>query len=558
MTKQELHSLCLTEKNRVDKRRILKVLTQNNLVNSVQSILPEKSLEEAYFWYYYDLKSYPKTCVTCGKELTKFVNFAVGYGVTTDCSLKCARLNKSNQSKTKNTIFEKYGVTHQMYIPAVVELVKKTVKERYGRTPLHSEKAKNTRIQKYGNAQISKTDYWRQKTKDTFYNKYGGYGFQKNNVLNEESCLTLSEELNCSRDISLQKMMSFKRDRDKMLVVASQSECEIVLYDFNLETVQYRHKCGAIQSSSLSNPSSRFRCYTCFPKSQSLFEISFFKFLSECTSEEILKNDRSLIKPLELDFYIPSLKIAFECNGDFWHSYNKKESHTEKMKHHNKASLCESIGVRLIQLSDTQWENKREFVEDLVKSSLGLSKKVFARNTEIRKVFRKEAEVFLNKNHIQGFASSKFYFGLYLNDELLSVIGLGKKRFSKSNSAEIIRSSTKLGYTIVGGFSKLLSAAKVELSNQGFESLMSYVDRSIFSGNSLLSVGFSKTGITKPGYKYIKDEIQLSRFEAQHSKLPFLLKDKYRADLSEQENMFASGYRRLWDAGNLIFSINIK
>ena len=43
-----------------------------------------------------------------------------------------------------------------------------------------------------------------------------------------------------------------------------------------------------------------------------------------------ITNDRSVIPPKELDIYIPSLKIAIECNGCYWHSDMKKTKNQMK------------------------------------------------------------------------------------------------------------------------------------------------------------------------------------------------------------------------------------
>ena len=37
-------------------------------------------------------------------------------------------------------------------------------------------------------------------------------------------------------------------------------------------------------------------------------------------SGEIVENCRNIIKPYELDIYIPKKKIAIEYNGIYWHS----------------------------------------------------------------------------------------------------------------------------------------------------------------------------------------------------------------------------------------------
>ena len=51
---------------------------------------------------------------------------------------------------------------------------------------------------------------------------------------------------------------------------------------------------------------------------------------------DFLKNTRKQIPPYEIDIYIPSLKVGFEINGNFWHSeiggHRDKTYHITKTK----------------------------------------------------------------------------------------------------------------------------------------------------------------------------------------------------------------------------------
>ena len=63
------------------------------------------------------------------------------------------------------------------------------------------------------------------------------------------------------------------------------------------------------------------------------------------------ENDRTLIKPLELDIVIDELKLAIEFNGLYWHSILiKPEGY-----HLNKVLKCNSVGYRLIHIWEDEW-----------------------------------------------------------------------------------------------------------------------------------------------------------------------------------------------------------
>ena len=67
---------------------------------------------------------------------------------------------------------------------------------------------------------------------------------------------------------------------------------------------------------------------------------------------EIIRNDRQLIKPYELDILIPELNLAFEFNGDYWHSnemIRKRNPQFASSKQFDdfKKRECEKQGVKL-------------------------------------------------------------------------------------------------------------------------------------------------------------------------------------------------------------------
>ena len=87
---------------------------------------------------------------------------------------------------------------------------------------------------------------------------------------------------------------------------------------------------------------------------------------------DIIHNDRKLIKPYELDVLIPSLNLAFEFNGDYWHSNEMiRERHphfkTSKQFDNFKKQECEKHGVELFFVREKQWANNYEKTVDRIK-----------------------------------------------------------------------------------------------------------------------------------------------------------------------------------------------
>lgn len=76
---------------------------------------------------------------------------------------------------------------------------------------------------------------------------------------------------------------------------------------------------------------------------------------------KIICNDRTIIKPLELDIYIPSKNIEIEFNGSYWHNYNLFPNvYKRDMK---KREMCKQKGIKLITVLENDWLNNKENVK---------------------------------------------------------------------------------------------------------------------------------------------------------------------------------------------------
>lgn len=81
-----------------------------------------------------------------------------------------------------------------------------------------------------------------------------------------------------------------------------------------------------------------------------------------------IKGSRDVIPPYELDFYIPSLNLAFEYNGEYWHSdkmikaRSKGKFETAESYHNMKTQRCKELGIDLIHL----WESDGMYNRDIV------------------------------------------------------------------------------------------------------------------------------------------------------------------------------------------------
>lgn len=87
---------------------------------------------------------------------------------------------------------------------------------------------------------------------------------------------------------------------------------------------------------------------------------------------EVHLTDRLLIKPFELDVYVPDLKLAIEFDGSYWHL---KPKVTERDARKNE--LCEKKGIALLRVPEESYMTDRHAtqrtIEAFIRKALGSS-----------------------------------------------------------------------------------------------------------------------------------------------------------------------------------------
>ncbi len=301
--------------------------------------------------------------------------------------------------------------------------------------------------------------------------------------------------------------------------------------------------CKLCDNKFESRPLNHIRNKSCPNCSSSVAELEIKSFINDLGFEAIL-HDRESIKPLEIDIYVPELNLGIEYHGYYWHSYDYAESKKEKLKHQEKSLKAIQNGIRLKQFYCFEWNNDKQLIKSMIRNYCGINNKVYARNCDLRILNNNDVVNFLNNNHLQKHRNASICVGLFYFNELLSVATFSKK----DDGHELIRLATKSGYTVVGGPSKLINCA---MRTFGIKKLYTFADLRYSAGNVYNKLGFNQLYITNPNYKYIKNKLILSRQQCQKHKLINLLKDDFNPNLTESENMFNAGFRRIWDAGNI-------
>jgi hypothetical protein len=88
-------------------------------------------------------------------------------------------------------------------------------------------------------------------------------------------------------------------------------------------------------------------------------------------ADAVVRNDRSVLNGKELDVVIPSVSVAFEFDGVFWHSSDVYAD--DELGHVVKTKIATEAGFRLIHVWEDTWKQQRSGVLTQVRGALGVS-----------------------------------------------------------------------------------------------------------------------------------------------------------------------------------------
>ena len=451
------------------------------------------------------------------------------------CVENCAQA-EIVKTKIKATNVERYGVSCPLQNEAINEKSKLTLFQNYGvNNPLQSEvildKIKMTNLNRYGVENVQQAILVKEKTYNTNLERYGSkYTFQNDDIKNK---ISFSNFKNYQNSILPSRLASIYGE-SKTIALFSEWEGADKQYDWKHEPCGTKFKSDLFDGKFPTCP----KCKKPRSKPQQIIR----DFL-DTLNVSFVENDRSILKPRELDFWFPDHNLGIEVNGVYWHRDGFGPGIVEKTK------KMEELGHQVLHFWDFEILEKLPALKNVILSKLKLQKKIMARKCEVKEISSKESRAFLSFWHLSDAAPASFHYGLYYEEELVGVAAFAKNRFSQDGSYEVIRFACA-NVTIVGGLSKLINHAHFALK---FDKLISFADRRLSIGNSYNKIGWQLEHITSPNYFYFSGLGRLSRQQAMKHKLPKLLGKMYNEQKSERENMILAGWIKCSDAGNLKF-----
>lgn len=256
------------------------------------------------------------------------------------------------------------------------------------------------------------------------------------------------------------------------------------------------------------------------------------------------QNDRTIVKPREIDFVFPDHKLAIEFCGLYYHS--EKAGNKDMNYHYDKFLKCEEQGYQLLTIFSDEWHERYYTLRNMLQSRLQLSSSgIGARKMTIQKITKKATNEFLERTHIQGSEpAATIHLGAFYQSDLKGVMTFGKNY--NSGEWELKRYASD-GHN-PGMASKLFNHYIKEYNP---ESIMSYSDNRWTTGNLYKTLGFKKIKDVKPSYFYVEDYLRRhhrSKFTKKNIRKRWNISES--VEFTERQFMFDAGFDRIWDCGN--------
>ncbi len=499
-----------------------------------------KNFSERLYCYVHKIYSAP-VCEVCGNPVT-FINATKGYHRL--CSHYCSIHSPLKILKTKRTNLERYG--NEWNIASKNNRDKKdaTCLKKYGvvnpaKTEQAKQKKKETCLEKFGVEYVLQSEIIKKKIEKTCLQKYG-----KKHVsfLDQKK---VKDKIANTRFESLKKKYPYIIDKTESEFICKCTnqgcdKCKEKQFIIPISLFRNRIEFG-YELCTISNPKGSCYCTNIEKFVRDILDKNNIEYV--CHDKTILTGRR------EIDIYVPSKKIGFECNGCFWHNDFHR---TEKQYHLSKWKDCNEQGIELISLWDDVIRNFPEKVEKLILHRLHINQiEIDASQCTFKQIDSATCNEFIKKNYLYKPVKSSVCIGAFYQNELIAITSWSKQRGSKEGW-ELYR------YCCLSNY---------EVNNL----LKSFIDTFISLKNPFNIIYFSSNDVDniKEVAELFAFDILVNRYWYIHQKTyervnrssfqkKRLVAEGYDANLSEREIAIQKGYWKIWDSGQTKWHLEVS
>lgn len=447
---------------------------------------------------------------------------------------------EQQKEKSRETCLRRYGVDNAAKCQDIKDKVRKTMIEHFGCWNSQSleskEKARKTCLERYGVDWYVQTEQQKQKSRETCIRRYGTEYSSSAQEVKENKKRICREKYGVDTTLLLESVKQkskktclerygadnpFKIDRIRNQVILRQRNLSWNSFtkksnwipQFTKEEFLkkgwknsdgssnfWKFKCS--QCGSIFDLSTLLiHCKNCKTVGRSFSEKEIFEYVRSILPDNIsvISNVRKIMDDTrkELDLYIPEKNLAIEYDGLYWHSVKYEGNNTFSML--NKTNLCLKKNINLIHIIEDEWYNNEDKIKSIIRNKLGIfNDKVYARKCKCSFLNGLEYSDFILNNSLNEDLECAYSVGLFYEDDLVSVMTF--RTCKLSDEFELYNFCIKQDTLIVGGFAKMLHFF---INHIPTKRIISYVDKTLFTGNCFIKAGFIKLEDLPPTCWYI-------------------------------------------------------
>lgn len=230
---------------------------------------------------------------------------------------------------------------------------------------------------------------------------------------------------------------------------------------------------------------------------------------------------------------------------------------TEKWYWHDRQRAAQGAGRTLFVIFEDTWELRQDAVKNFIQRRASGGDRLNARDLEIGFCRNSDAFPFYEKFHVQGRPASGEHWCLFADGEIKAAM-----TFRTASSLRGMRSKEVIELTrfatscdITGAASRLHTAFL--RANPDTRHIVSYADKSMFTGDMYLSLGYTKTRDIPSAYWIIENGIRNHQARYQKSVLKKRFGEWICRGRTEKEICSLFGLHRLYDCGKIRFDLHL-
>lgn len=427
--------------------------------------------------------------------------------------------SKEIQERIKQHSLDKYGVDHYTKSPEIRDHMAKGMINKYGvKYALQNEKVKEkwkqTNVERYGFDNPAKSATVKEHAKAHNLKKYGvTWAAQSEESISKRTSTNLkkygapafifSDEYLANLIVDPTKKSEYVKFRnDPKGYILSNFDSKPTLHDITLKIGLGENQVGQLVKKQ--------NLYDIVRYTKSYMEDEVFEFIKSInTNTKVIRNDRSVIYPKELDLYIPEYHLGIECNPSYTHnssigSFDDLPKHYKY--HQNKSLSCLKSNNYLLHIFGYQWAGRKDIVKSRIEELVHTATVIDSTKCKLKLIDSDRAAQFIKENSFDTFSGSFKNVGLFLNNHLIGVVcfvnpkKLPKKYLKYKNVFCINYCGNKLQLSIKKGLSK---AVEFFVSENNCDCLLAYSDFA-FDGLCVYeNAGFKIDNISNPRFKYV-------------------------------------------------------